>query len=339
MKERTQNKEIILVHTGLSSFVKKDVLILSTFYPVNKFQYITSKKLFRNMMSQFLLMLKIIPRLIKTFTFFIWFADYHSFLPVLFSRVFGKTSIIVLGGYDVTYVPELNYGSFSNPIRRFCTAYSLKNAHYLLAVDPSLIAEARTRVKTIKGEYRYVPTSFDSKQWYRTMDKENLILTVGLCDSFQRLKLKGIDIFIEIAKLLPQYNFLVIGLKENMVRRLELPPNLHSRDHVSFIELRDYYSKCKVYAQLSVREGLPSVVCEAMLCECIPVGTGVNGIPTAIGEFGYIMQDRNAQEGAKLIKKAMESPASVGENARKRIMTLFNTARREKSILSILENL
>ena len=339
MKERTQNKEILLIHPGLSSFVKKDFLILSAYYPVKKLQYVTSKKLFRNMVSQFLLILKIIPRITKTFVFFIWFADYHSFLPVFFSRVFGKKSIIVLGGYDVTYVPELKYGSFSNPIRRFCTASSLKNAHCLLAVDPSLIAEARTRVKTIKGEFLYVPTSFDSKQWFRTKEKENLILTVGICDSFQRLKLKGIDIFIEIAKLLPQYNFLVIGLNENMVRRLELPPNFHTRDYVSFIELRDFYSKAKVYAQLSMREGLPSVVCEAMLCECIPVGSGVNGIPTAIGDFGYILQDRDAQEGAKLIEKAMKSPASLSENARKRIITLFNTERREKSILSILENL
>jgi len=311
---------------------------LSQYYQVRKLHYKASKKLLRNIASQITVLLKIILRIPRVPFFFIWFADYHSFLPVFFSRLFRSRSVIVLGGYDVTYVPELKYGSFSNPIRRFCAAYSLRNAHYLLAVDPSLITEARSRVKSIKGEYLYVPTSFDSKQWYRTKEKENLVLTVGICDSFQRLKLKGIDIFIEIANLLPQYNFLIIGLQENMVRKLELPPNLNSRDHVSFLELRDFYSISKVYAQLSVREGLPSVVCEAMLCECITVGSGVNGIPTAIGDFGYILQDRNAQDGAKLIEKAMNSPASMGENARNRIMTLFNTERREKSILSILEN-
>ena len=291
------------------------------------------------MMSQFLLILKIIPRITKTFVFFVWFADYHSFLPVFFSRVFGKKSIIVLGGYDVTYIPELKYGSFSNPIRKFCTAYSLKNAHFLMAVDPSLIEEARTRIKTVKGDYLYVPTSFDSNQWYREKEKEKLIMTVGICDSVQRLKLKGIDLFIEVARLLPRYEFLIIGMKQNMLGDLKIPTNLKTRDHVSFSELKDFYSRAKVYAQFSMREGLPSVVCEAMLCECVPVGTDVNGIPTAIGDCGFILKNRNRRDAARLIETAIESPASLGEKARKRIKTLFNRERREKSILSILENL
>jgi len=337
MKEQTEKKEILLIHPGLSSFVKKDISILSTFYSVKKIHYVTSKKLFRNIISQISLIVQILPRMPKTFTFFIWFADYHAFLPVFFSRIFGRKSIIILGGYDVTYVPELKYGSFSNPVRKFCTSYALSHADYLLAVDSSLIDELKTRIKSMKGEPLTVPTSFDSNQWYRTKDKENLVLTVGICDSFQRYKLKGIDIFVEVARLLPQYEFLVIGMKENMLRKLELPENLHTRDYVTFSELRDYYSRAKVYTQFSVREGLPSVVCEAMLCECVPVGCSVNGISTAIGDSGFLLKGRDPMEGAKLVTKAMESPSERGEKARQRIMSLFNTERREKSLLSILE--
>jgi len=108
-------------------------------------------------------------------------------------------------------------------------------------------------------------------------------------------------------------------------------------DYVTFEELRDSYSRAKVYAQFSVREGLPSVVCEAMLCECIPVGTNNNGIPTAIGDFGFIMEGRTPQEAAKLIKLAMDSPDQLGKQARQRISSTFTRERRKESLFQLLD--
>jgi glycosyltransferase involved in cell wall biosynthesis len=153
----------------------------------------------------------------------------------------------------------------------------------------------------------------------------------------QRIKLKGIDIFTEIAGLLPDYNFLIIGMKPIAVKLIQMPSNVKILDHVKFSDLRDFYSKAKVYAQFSMREGLPSVVCEAMLCESIPVGTDVNGIPTAIGDCGFILKNRNSHEAAALVKKAMESSVNLGLDARKRIIGNFSNQRREKTLLSLLQ--
>jgi len=43
----------------------------------------------------------------------------------------------------------------------------------------------------------------------------------------------------------------------------------------------------KFIASYRWREGLRNALCEAMLCECIPVGTERNGIPIAIGDAGF----------------------------------------------------
>lgn len=337
MKDNGKKGDILFIHTGLSSFVKKDYLLLSKYYRVIPHHYFTSKNFSTNLISQIKMLITIIRHLVKVRYIFVWFADYHSFLPVLFAYIFKKRSMVVLGGYDVTYVPEIKYGSFSNPVRKICTTFSIKYAGYLLAVDGSLLDEVNTRIKNIKAQQLIVPTGFDPQQWYRSHEKENLVLTVGMCDSMQRIKLKGIDLFIEIAGLLPDYNFLIIGMKPAAARLVDLPANIKILDYVKFNELRDFYSKAKVYAQFSMREGLPSVICEAMLCECVPVGTNVNGIPTAIGDCGFILKNRNSLEGAALVKKAMESPAKLGLDARKRIIEKFSNQRREKTILSLLQ--
>ena len=62
--------------------------------------------------------------------------------------------------------------------------------------------------------------------------------------------------------------------------------------------LRKYFSTSQFYIQASRLEGLPNALCEAMLCECIPIGNSVFGIPSAIGNTGMLF------EGPSEIKKS-----------------------------------
>jgi glycosyltransferase involved in cell wall biosynthesis len=82
---------------------------------------------------------------------------------------------------------------------------------------------------------------------------------------------------------------------------------------------------------------MPVSLGEAMLCECIPVGSNVNGIPDAIGETGVIVKQRDILELCKAVKGALSMES--GESAKARTHSLFSFERRSEKIESILNRL
>ena len=115
------------------------------------------------------------------------------------------------------------------------------------------------------------------------------------------------------------------------------PENVKFTGWVSDDELLQLYQKSKVYCQLSRYEGLPNVLCEAMLCECIPVGTKYCGIPTAIGNTGFYVPWENAKATAEAVINALKTSSDLGKNARERIRQKFPSERREKELLKYLK--
>ncbi len=103
------------------------------------------------------------------------------------------------------------------------------------------------------------------------------------------------------------------------------------------MNLYPYIKDSKVYCQLSLREGLPNAICEAMLCECIPIGTDVQGIGTAIGDTGFYVPFGNIKATSEVIEKSLNSVN--GKKARERIKTMFPEEFREKKLLKIMEDL
>jgi len=70
--------------------------------------------------------------------------------------------------------------------------------------------------------------------------------------------------------------------------------------------LNEKYNQAKVFVQASITEGMPNTLSEAMLLECIPVGSNINGIPDAIGETGIIIKHRKVEELEIGINKALK---------------------------------
>jgi len=329
-------KKALLIYTSFSSFVKTDFEILSKRYNIKKYQFENSKNLLKMIFEQIKLKVFLFWNIWKYDFIYCWFADYHSFLPILLGKVFGKKTFLILGGYDVTYIPEFKYGSFSNPIRSFSAKYSIKNATLNLSVSDNIERDALERVP--KANIQTVYTGYSKDKFFlNNFDKEKVVLTVGSGGTLQRIRIKGLDFFIEVAQKIPNCKFVIIGINQNALRYLEkIPNNVTIIGKIKQKKLIEYYQKAKVYAQFSLREGLPNAICESMLCECIPVGTDNGGIPIAIGKAGFIIKDRDVDVAVESINKALKANEDLGKKARKQIIEKFSLEKREKLIFDII---
>ena len=59
------------------------------------------------LIKRMLIILKILKGTLWANLTFTWFASGAAFAAVLFSRILGKKSIVIVGGYDVANIPEL----------------------------------------------------------------------------------------------------------------------------------------------------------------------------------------------------------------------------------------
>ena len=242
---------------------------------------------------------------------------------------------------DAANIPEIDYGRFTQGFfKRKMTIFALKHATKVLVVDPSLKDDVIKNARIDGENIEYVPTGYDPEYWKPTGKKDNIIITVGgIVDSV--VKRKGFKTFIKAAERIPDSKFVIVGKHiDSSIDELKdiSKNNVEFTGFVSDEELLRWYQKSKVYCQLSRYEGLPNALCEAMLCECIPVGTKNCGIPTAIGNTGFYVPYNDVKETANAINKALKNQ-NLGKKARNRIKTQFPISLREKKLIDIILNI
>jgi glycosyltransferase involved in cell wall biosynthesis len=330
-----QKQSILFVYVNYSSFVKADFEILSSFASVTKYQFKPEKGIFRTGIELLKEFIYLIFNIFKFDSVFIWFGDYHSLLPVLFSKIFRKKSFVVIGGYDVSTLSEYGYGSFSNPVRAFFTRHTFKLVDICFPVAEALrqklllinpIAKAETIATVVD------PRRFDFAEYERSKS----IITISGTENHQRLMVKGLDRFRELATLLPEFEFTIIGVAEVAKSYFEpLPANLTLLPLQQFEKLTQYYQTASFYAQLSRSEGLPNALCEAMQCGCIPVGTNVGDIQITIGNTGIAIDDWKPEILVEFIR-LNHNNFQLRDCARERIKNLYDPGKRVQRFKQIL---
>lgn len=344
MSNSTEKREkILMVFVLYATFAKRDVKILEQTYDVVPYRFNTSNK--------FLLPIAFIKQffylLFNTYkykTIVTQSAGYLSFLPSLFSRIFKKQLVIIAIGTDCARLPMINYGSHDKPLIGWFTRYSFYHSDLILPVHKSLTESVYTYVDVkypnqgikafcpgIKTPIIEMVNGYDTVKWKlkQLERKPNSFLTVTFAVDQVGYYRKGIDTIMKAALSFPHYEFTIVG-KVNLIE--ECPPNVTLISNVPQAELLDIYNSHEYYLQLSMFEGFPNALCEAMLCGCIPIGSDVAAIPDIIADSGYLLKRKSPDHIVELFGNLNRQIDP--ENVRKRISENFPLQRRSQEFLA-----
>lgn len=244
---------------------------------------------------------------------------------------------MVIGGVDVARIPEFNYGIWNSRWKAVFVGYGIRNADKVLAVDASIKNDAARLANYDGANIEVVPTGFDHTVWMPASKKENFVLTVAHCTEQNRGMIKGLDFLASIAGAMPDVRFILIGMSKTISKAFPFTDNVELYQYLPQNQLVEFYQRAKIYLQPSRREGLPNSLCEAMLCECFPIGTDVGGIPSAIGKTGAIIPFNDLNGAVKAITQGLVRDRC--SDARTQIVNNFSIEKREASLLSIIDKL
>ncbi len=322
---------ILLTSTHVTSFIKDDVAFLRSCFPVD--HLVTSGPT-----APF----SILGHLRSATHTLTWFASVYAGLVVLGARLFGKKSILIVGGADVARFPDIGYGLWNSRWKSAVASYALRRADRVLAVDAYLKDQARSLARYNGSNIEIVPTGFDAGFWTPGNIREDRVLTVAVCVNATRARVKGIDILLQTARAMKDVPFSIVGMSPAVISlyRPGAPDNVEMVPPVERTALREYYRRSRVYCQPSRIEGLPNSVCEAMLCGCIPVGTRVGGMQSAMGEHGRLVSYGDPEQLTVALREILRNPdPAAPERGRTYIIERFPKQRREKELLRVIREL
>jgi len=348
---------ILYIKPVAASFVLSDQNILQKHYRIIPFQIRQSEGKWRYLLSLVSLTFFLLKNAGKAHALVCWFGDYHAAIMVLVARVWCRPSMVFAGGQEAICYRELGKGVYQKRFRRFFVRYALRNCTLILPNHSSLIYHEnyfynpekphidgiKHYVGKIKGRYEVIPNGIDTSRINRNPEIEkdpSLVVTIGTMLKTADFYNKGFDLFIESAKRCSDLKFVMIGLKKEFLDWTESVFKISGVRNLTIIPaycptevLAEYLNKASVYVQVSITEGMPVSLGEAMICECVPVGSNVNGIPDAIGESGVIIRKRDPGELVSAIRTAMKM--NTGKLAREHTLKHYSTEVREKRIVEV----
>ena len=145
-------------------------------------------------------------------------------------------------------------------------------------------------------------------------------------------------LILDLARSATDLNFILVGIDGSGLD--DLPKNVICPGRLKVEELRSWYNRSRFYFQLSIFEGFGVALCEAMLCECVPIGSNVNAIPEIIGDCGFILNERDPIQLEELVRKVMRSENlnALGSEARQRILENYSLSQRQKELVAMIED-
>jgi glycosyltransferase involved in cell wall biosynthesis len=340
---QTRVKNILYFFPHWSTFIDRDIVALRQDYHVDVFEF-KSKHKWRYPIEFIRQFFFIFFRLKRDQVWICHFAGHASLMPAYLAKIFKKRFLIIVAGTDASKFPSINYGNFNRRLLGWSTSKSLENASMILPVHESLVyqkyeydpsgapAQGYTvfAPKTKFVPFTAIPYGYDL-DFYKPDNTlvrvPNSFVTIGILNESNVFYRKGMDMLIELAKLRPEASFTIVGGDDN---NLSLPDNVKLLPKSSPEQIVRILSISTFYLQLSLMEGFPNALAEAMLCGCIPIGSNVSGIPDIIGDCGIVLEKKDLSRLNLLINELIEASDlnTLSVKSRERIICYYSANQR-----------
>ncbi len=278
------------------------------------------------------------------------FGGYHTVAPAIWSKILNKKFVIVLGGYDCVSFPQIGYGAFANKWMRKAVIFSYTRADLLLPVHDSLIFSEykytsefpstqgiKAFVPNLKTPFTTIFNGYDSSKWPANLALKKPLTAITIAAGIEenrRSVLKGIDLVLELALAHPEMQFVIVGGS-----LVNTPINVVVHPQLPQSELLKLLQQSQFYLQLSISEGFPNALCEAMLCGCIPIVSNVASMPEIIGDSGAVLNHKNRAELSAILEKIQsENQTELQQKAIDRIKTLYTESNRQNQLLDAIRS-
>lgn len=224
---------------------------------------------------------QIVPGTIKADIVWIWTADYFTLPIVLTARLFGKKTVVHIGGYEIHNDPEVGYGNQRFRIRGAISRYILKPPTSVIVQSLAYVTKLTRLIPGSK--IHMVPAAVTIPDVTRLKDESVMTAYMNYTGAE---RIKGISTYRRAVAQLPYRSVIMVDQPHE--------------------ELMLSLKQTKVYCQLSYTEQFGQVVLEAMSCGCIPVVSDRGGLPELVGDAGIVVPYGNVKATVEAIQEAMK---------------------------------
>ncbi|MBD3322937.1 glycosyltransferase [candidate division KSB3 bacterium] len=271
---------------------------------------------------------------------FCYFVDENTFFTAILVRLLRRKLIIATGGWDATYVPDIQFGRMGSWLNRRLFSYTMRLADSVLSFSNSSRDELLRYGKPKRLRTGYM--AIDAEQFTPgNHPKLRRVLTVCYTISRKTWVQKGIEFFVRAAAMVPDSEFIVAGrfVDDDFYHAIQSIAPANVEFTCRFLPPADYIAllqSARVYVQASAHEGFGVSLAEGMACGCVPVITDRYAMPEVMGDTGYIVPFNDVPALAQAIQDALLHPER-GETARRRVRENFTVQRRQELLRQELE--
>ena len=224
--------------------------------------------------------------------------------------------------------------------------WAAKRCHKIYAVAQAMIDQCVEAKVAPREKYKVVYSGMDINKFLNSQPEPELRKKLGIPEGVRvvgavsRLfPLKGYEYFMpmaqSVAKVCPDVHFLVVGdgslrsWMEGQIARCGLKDKFHFAGLVPPSEVYRYIALMDMLVHLSLREGLPRCVVQALASGKPALGFNLDGTPEVVidGETGYCAPPKDVKTVIASVIHLLSNPdliLQLGENGKKMVAEKFD---------------